>query len=256
MIITFQLGHKLAKADLTKPIDISLETKEKTGFKAWYSPAVTSNVIRGENFIGSVKEGGSVNFKEVMINPHANMTHTESVGHISKEEVPVNRVLNRFHFIAQLISVKPTLMGGNLEKPIQKGDLCILKSAVEDKINPRAEAIIIKTQPNLEELKTKNYDGTNWPYLHPKTAAYIREKGIRHLLIDQPSVDKEFDDGMLLSHRAFWNYPSTLDQESTITEFIGLPDELKDGMYLLNLSMSNLKNDASPSRPVLFSIFY
>ena len=94
MIITFQLGHKLAKADLTKPIDISLETKEKTGFKAWYSPAVTSNVIRGENFIGSVKEGGSVNFKEVMINPHANMTHTESVGHISKEEVPVNGVLH------------------------------------------------------------------------------------------------------------------------------------------------------------------
>ena len=37
MIITFQLGQKLAKADLTKPIDISLETKEKTGFKAWYS---------------------------------------------------------------------------------------------------------------------------------------------------------------------------------------------------------------------------
>ena len=36
MIITFQLGQKLAKADLTKPIDISLETKEKTGFKAWY----------------------------------------------------------------------------------------------------------------------------------------------------------------------------------------------------------------------------
>ncbi|GIR58516.1 MAG: hypothetical protein CM15mP65_10970 [Crocinitomicaceae bacterium] len=131
-----------------------------------------------------------------------------------------------------------------------------MKSAIEDKINPRAEAIIIKTQPNLEELKTKNYDGTNWPYLHPKTAAYIREKGIRHLLIDQPSVDKEFDDGMLLSHRAFWNYPSTLDQESTITEFIGVPGELKDGMYLLNLSMSNLKNDASPSRPVLFSIFY
>ena len=131
-----------------------------------------------------------------------------------------------------------------------------MKSAIENKIHPKAEAIIIKTQANLKELKTKNYDGTNWPYLHPNTAAYLREIGIRHLLIDQPSVDKEFDDGMLLSHRAFWNYPSTLDQESTITEFIGVPDDLKDGLYLLNLSISNLKNDASPSRPVLFSIFY
>ena len=256
MIITFQLGQKLAKADLTKPIDISLETKEKTGFKAWYSTAVKSKVVRSENFIGSVKEGGPVNFKEVTINPHANMTHTESVGHISKEEVPVNDVLNRFHFIAQLISVEPTLMDGNLEKPIQKGDLCILKSALENKINPNTEALIFKTQHNWKELRTKSYDGTNWPYLHPKTAAYIREKGIRHLLIDQPSVDKEFDDGMLLSHRAYWNYPSTLDQNSTITEFIGVPNEVKDGMYLLNLSVSNLRNDASPSRPVLFSIFY
>ena len=33
MIITFQLGQKLAKADLTKPIDISLETKEKQVLK-------------------------------------------------------------------------------------------------------------------------------------------------------------------------------------------------------------------------------
>ena len=78
----------------------------------------------------------------------------------------------------------------------------------------------------------------------------------RELNLDIEFYTFNIDDGMLLSHRAFWNYPSTLDQESTITEFIGLPDELKDGMYLLNLSMSNLKNDASPSRPVLFSIFY
>ena len=48
------------------------------------------------------------------------MTHTESVGHISKEEVPVNGVLNRFHFIAQLISVKPTLMDGILKNRFKK----------------------------------------------------------------------------------------------------------------------------------------
>ena len=66
-------------------------------------------------------------------------------------------------------------------------------------------------------------------------------------------MDKEFDDGMLLSHRAFWNYPSTLDQDSTITEFIGVPDELKDGISL-NLSISNLKMMLL-LRDVLFSIF-
>ena len=91
--------------------------------------------------------------------------------------------------------------------------------------------------------------------MHEETTAYLRKIGIKHLLIDQPSVDKEFDEGLLLAQRLF-DYPSSIDMERTITEFIGVPDDVTDDLYLLNLSISNLKNDASPSRPVLFSIFY
>ena len=134
--------------------------------------------------------------------------------------------------------------------------MCILKSQIEGKINPLAEAIVIKTQHHYKSLNTKKYDNTNWPYLHEETTAYLRKIGIKHLLIDQPSVDKEFDEGLLLAHKAFWDYPSSIDMERTITEFIGVPDDVTDDLYLLNLSISNLKNDASPSRPVLFSIFY
>ena len=53
-----------------------------------------------------------------------------------------------------------------------------------------------------------------------KLQLILRKIGIKHLLIDQPSVDKEFDEGLLLAHKAFWDYPSSIDMERTITEFI------------------------------------
>ena len=76
------------------------------------------------------------------------------------------------------------------------------------------------------------------------------------MLIDQPSVDKEFDDGKLLAHKAFWNYPNIIDSKRTITELIGIPDGVPDGFYLLNLSLSNIENDASPSRPVIYKLYW
>jgi hypothetical protein len=35
---------------------------------------------------------------------------------------------------------------------------------------------------------------------------------------------------------------------------IFVADEVKDGSYLLNLQMASFENDASPSKPVLYSI--
>jgi hypothetical protein len=36
---------------------------------------------------------------------------------------------------------------------------------------------------------------------------------------------------------------------------IFVPDEVKDGTYLLNLQIASFENDASPSKPVLYAIF-
>ena len=75
------------------------------------------------------------------------------------------------------------------------------------------------------------------------------------MLIDQPSIDKEFDEGKLLAHRAFWNYPNEIDSKKTITELIGIPDHVEDGRYLLNLTLANIENDAVPSRPIIYKLF-
>ena len=96
------------------------------------------------------------------------------------------------------------------------------------------------------------YSNTNWPYLEEEAANYIREIGVSHLLIDLPSVDKEKDDGKLLAHKAFWNFPNSTRFDATITEFIYVPDHIEDGSYLLDLQIAPFENDATPSKPILY----
>lgn len=108
--------------------------------------------------------------------------------------------------------------------------------------------------------KHAKYSNTNPPYLAAEAAVFLREKGIKHLLIDLPSVDKEKDEGKLLAHKAFWNVKD-IDQvnadaqfDATITEMIYVPNEVVDGFYLLNLQLASFVNDASPSKPILYQV--
>ena len=83
----------------------------------------------------------------------------------------------------------------------------------------------------------------------------MNEIGVEHLLIDMPSIDKEMDEGKLLAHHAFWQYPTNTQTQKTITEFIFVPNEVLDGTYLLNLQIASFENDASPSKPILYKIY-
>ena len=76
----------------------------------------------------------------------------------------------------------------------------------------------------------------------------------QHLLLDLPSVDREEDAGQLLAHHAFWQYPAQPRREATITELIFVPNEIADGLYLLNIQITSLELDASPSKPVLYAL--
>ena len=78
--------------------------------------------------------------------------------------------------------------------------------------------------------------------------------GIKHLLIDLPSVDKEKDNGELKGHKAFWNYNGKLRKDCTITEFIYVSNKIEDGTYFLNLQIAPFENDATPSKPILYVI--
>ena len=104
-----QIGEKYYCADLSRPIDISIPLKNGNIPKAFYAPDYRSSPVRTDDFVGSTKEGGFVNFFNIEVNPHGNGTHTECVGHISKEAESINDCLQQFHFTASLISVMPDL---------------------------------------------------------------------------------------------------------------------------------------------------
>jgi len=239
--------------DLSKPIDISIPLSNTDQNPiAWYIEKPSIEPVKFGDWIGKVSEGSSTNFNNIFFNPHGHGTHTECLGHITREFYSINQCLQQFFFSAELISIEP--------KQINE-DLVITKAQIESALNGRiTEAIIIRTLPNVEAKKHKNYSHTNPPYLEEAAATFIRERGIKHLLIDLPSVDREEDEGKLLAHKAFWNVKdvNTLNTDArldcTITEMIFVNDEVKDGSYILNLQIASFENDASPSKPVLYAI--
>lgn len=253
MRATIQHKNKTFTIDLSQPIDISLPlTADDTNPIAWYLDPPEIDPVRMEGWVGNVSEGASTNFNTITFNPHAHGTHTECLGHITKEFYSINNALQQFFFIAEVISVEPEERGE---------DLVITKSQIESALNGKTpEALVIRTLPNTNEKRSKNYSHTNPPYLEEAAATYIRECGIDHLLIDLPSVDKEKDDGLLLAHKAFWNVKDVNDLNTdarhyaTITEMIFVADTIADGSYLLNLQIASFNNDASPSKPVLYGL--
>lgn len=235
------------KADLSRPFDISIPLRQgETNVNAWWAKPVRFEPVRMGEWVGDVNQGGSVNFRDVFFNPHGNGTHTECVGHISKENYTINQCLKRFLFIAELVTVLPEIQGE---------DKVITKEMLEPFLESGyAEAIIIRTLSNPPAKINYQYSGTNPPYLHTDAVQFLLDKGIEHILIDTPSVDREQDEGKLAAHHLFWNYPEAPVLHRTITELIYVPNTILDGLYLLNLQIASFENDASPSKPVLYRL--
>lgn len=253
MIATINYKGSEICIDLSKPLDISIPlSDDEENPIAWYLEKPVIEPVKMGDWIGKVSKGSSTNFNNILFNPHGHGTHTECLGHITKDFYSINDALKQFVFIAALITITPEQKGA---------DLLITKSQIENKLNGRApEAVILRTLPNSKDKKSKKYSNSNPPYLDASAAEYLRDIGIKHLLIDLPSVDKEKDDGKLLSHKAFWNVKDIIKlnsdarHDATITELIYVPDTIADGNYILNLQIASFVNDASPSKPLLYAI--
>ncbi len=239
--------NKVYTIDLSKPHDISIPVRGSVeNVNAWYVPPPEIKPVVDGAYTGSVTKGASTNFNNILFNPHAHGTHTECVGHITKEFYSVNECLNNFFFMAKVITIAPGKVND---------DFVISKKQIRNELSkPVPEALIIRTIPNTSSKCTNQYSNTNPPYLLEETAIFLRDSGVKHLLIDLPSVDKEKDDGALLAHKAFWNFSGELRMDATITELVFVPNQIEDGYYFLNLQVAPFENDASPSRPVLYKI--
>jgi kynurenine formamidase len=253
MITHIQHQGKTFTIDISQPIDISI-VLHAGGPRAWYAGKMRFAPVINQYFTGSVKLGGNVNFNDVFFNPHAHGTHTETLGHISRELVSIENALTRHWWFASLITLTPQLCA-DTNDIVQAGDSIITLEQLQLALpGDVPEALIIRTLPNSDEKKSRMYSNTNFTYMHPDAAAWLAAQGVQHLLVDMPSIDREEDQGKLLAHHAFWNYPSDPRMEATITEMVFVADSIADGLYLLNLQVASFRNDAAPSRPVLYTI--
>jgi len=247
-------NNKNFEIDFSKPLDISIPlTNSDQNPIAWYLEKPVIEPVKSGDWIGKVSEGSSsTNFNNIQFNPHGHGTHTECLGHITKDFYSINDSLKTFFFTAELITLRPYEQGE--DRVITKIQIM---AALEGKT---PEALVIRTLTNDLGKLSRKYSNTNPPYLDEAAAIYIRQSGIKHLLIDLPSVDKEHDEGKLLAHKAFWNVTDVENLNAdarlnaTITEMIFVSDEILDGSYFLNLQIVSFENDASPSKPVLYKI--
>ncbi|MCB9246270.1 MAG: cyclase family protein [Flavobacteriales bacterium] len=246
MKLFIELNGRSFQIDTNRFHDLSIPLRHNGQLNAYYIDDPLFSPFQLGTFIGSVAEGGPVNCFDVRFNPHGNCTHTESVGHIAPERYSVNTALKEHFFLCQLLSVEPMLESN--------GDSVILPEQIIPKLENNVDAIAIRTLPNSVQKCSMRYSGTNPVYVDHRVTKELAQRGIRHLLVDLPSIDREEDQGKLLAHHAFWNYPDDPRLNATITEFIYADNSIPDGTYLLNLQVAPLELDASPSRPVLFPL--
>lgn len=237
---------------LSTPFDLSIPVASKEeALTAWYLGPPEIEPHKEGDFIGSVQAGASTNFNTIRFNPHAHVTHTECLGHITEQFHSVNALFPLPLLPAVLVSVRPEKRGE---------DDCITADQLKEQLEGlgkkpfSAKALLLRTLPNETGKKSRQYSHSNPPYLTEAAAVWIREAGFDHLLIDLPSVDKELDGGALKAHKAFWGLPESPRRQSTITEFLYVSEEVEDGYGFLDLQVAPFENDASPSRPVWFKI--
>ncbi len=269
--------------DPKKPLNLAIElVAGNENPNCYYAENPVFETIKADNFIGSVAQGGSCNYQKIMLTPHGNGTHTECYGHISADEnATVSKCFNENLFVAQLVTLtpKPRILIAQQQDfftkhNMENSDLIVYYEdfmiALEGKEISEIEAIIIRTLPNSIEKKTKKYSNTNPPYLDFRICKYLADNNITHLLLDLPSVDKEVDGGELKAHKAFWQMSGNqqdnqqnnqqdnqqdIRKNAGITEMIFVDNEIKDGLYLLDLQILRMNIDAVPSKPILYELY-
>ena len=255
---TFDFEVNFSKGnDISIPINFNGEQPN-----TYRVDGATSKPYQDGQFIGDTRKGGPCNFETYSFTPHCNGTHTECIGHITDERVSVLSSLNQEMIRATLVSITPKNTTENYIPDLNKEDLVITKEDLESQlkdIDPAfLQGLIVRTTPNFEDKKSRDYMKVAPAFFSIDAMEYIVSLGVDHLLVDTPSVDRLLDDGHLSAHNIFWETkgkefnPNT--QNKTITEMIFVPSSLEDGAYLLNLQIPAFVSDAAPSRPIIYKI--
>ena len=232
------------------PVDLSVPINPINGLpRAWYKGPATAEPVRSHGWIGSVAEGGAVNFRDITFNPHAHGTHTETREHIHDAFQPIDARARsgKLPFIlpAFLLNCFPESRGDDWVVPI---DALKAHEPALNTLRPLAMVLRCSTGDVL-----RDWSDSNPPYLQVGFAEHLCRLGIEHLLLDLPSVDKEVDGGELRAHNAFFGPATHPRSNATISELLCVPEGVQEGPGLLAMQVAPFVNDAAPSRPVWFA---
>ena len=279
MRVHFSHGDRALVADLADALPIAIpldfDGPQPSHFGARAAHAVP---LRAGSFMGDVRAGGSCNCEELRLTPHCNGTHTEGVGHITADRVPVTDSLRGGLLVAGVVSVHAVAQAatGESTNPVPTSDDQLITATALEKAcgvlapwwhpdTPDArfpEALVVRTLPNGADKLSRDYAGENpAPYLTREAAAWLVERGVLHLVVDLPSVDRAHDGGHLTAHRVFFGLPAGAKRvseatrpQATITELAFIAPMVRDGWYLLDLQVPAFLTDAAPSRPLLYPV--
>jgi len=251
------------EVDFSKGNDISIPLNFNGSQPNTYGvDKATSKPYQDGQFIGDTRKGGPCNFETYSFTPHCNGTHTECIGHITDERISILSSLKEEMIPSTLVSVTPRGTDENYIPNLNTEDLVITKKDLElhlkDVNSKFLKGLIIRTLPNYESKKSRDYMKETPSFFSIEAMEYIVSLGVKHLLVDTPSVDRLLDEGHLSVHNIFWETKgkrfNPAAQNKTITEMIFVPDFLENGHYLLNLQIPAFVSDAAPSRPILYKI--
>jgi hypothetical protein len=255
--------------DLDRPFDLSVELDfDGPQARHFAAPPARSQPYSVPGFSGSVASGASCNCVSITLIPHCNGTHTEGAGHLTLEPLHAHRLVPRGLLPALLLSVQPVPPSQSPESsdPLpQPCDLLVTRAALQAawpaQLPFAPRALVIRTLPNDPAKRARDYTDMTPPYLTREAAQHLVARGIEHLVVDLPSLDRAHDEGRLTAHRLFFGLPpgdSSLAHaersQCTVTELAYAPDDASDGSYFLQLQVPAINGDAIPSRPLLYRL--
>jgi len=207
----------------------------------------------------NINKGAGCNVPTITMNIHCAGTHTETANHVLKN-APLISDLKNLNFIpSQLVSVNPERqIYEKYHVSYSKSDSIITKKQLQKLIdtthNAFTDSIIIRTLPNHEDKKSRNYNLNHHPFLSNDAINFIKRIGFQHIVIDTPSIDRYEDDGKLGNHKLFFTSDDGKVNNNTITELAFIPNNCLDGKYFLCIGIPSLDLDAAPSHPIIYKI--
>ncbi len=259
--------------DLAAPVSLARPVRfDGGGPRHFGAPAARTRPYAAPGFSGEVRRGASCNCATIELTPHCNGTHTESVAHLVDEPLDVCDLVPLGLMPALVISAEPVdarMTDEDSDPAPQPGDRLLTRAALLAgwpatlPFAPRALVLrsAARADAGDDDPGVDPGGDASAPYLSRQLVGELVARGIEHLVVDLPSIDRGRDGGRLCGHRLFFGLPpgSTRLAEAarrgcTVTEYARIPAALADGPCALQLTLPRLAGDAVPSRPLAFRL--